>query len=889
MPRAMQASFVAGEISPALRARVDLEQYLRGVALARNVFVRPFGGLANRPGSRFIDYTFQDHVARLVPFRFDDDQQYALELTAGVLRVFAGGGQLLLAPNAAVLSATVGGGSSQWNDLSTGSATVTAAPGNPPLVSVRLTGASASVAIAEQGVALTHPGVELVLRLFVSAPLALRIGTSSGGEQLLAERVLARGWHAVAFTPTGSIGDPFYVRLSHGGEDERDALAMDLLHGSAFGLSHPYAEAELAAITWTQKADILTLAHPSHPPLDLKRYGALSWSLEERLFRPSIEAPLASDVSIAAAVAGAVDYFYLVTYQADSGEESLPLFLSVASASISETNSITITIAQPLPATVARAVVYRKRGGVYGQMTIVPAGEASFIDTGVLVPKIDQTAPAERNPFAEEGSNPACVAYWEQRLAFAGSAVAPDTVEMSKVGAFYNFGRSEPTRDSDAITFTPAGNLVRRIRHLVGAKALYLFTDSAVLAARRGDAGVTPAMEGGVSVELAKGATAVPPVQVGESVLFVTSAGRSLYSLSDRASTEGFVGQEVSLLSEHLLLESPIVDAAWCEVPHSLLWLVRADGRLAVLAYLDRQQVFGWSLCETAGRYEAVCAVREGGEDFLYAVVRRRLGGSWRRCVERMATRRFASIKDAFFVDCGLSLDSPVAVTGIAGNQITAPGHGLSPGDLLDVDDTGVPELDGKRFKAAAIDGDVITLGNRNSGAELDGTGWAPWLEGGVVRKPLAVLTGLGHLNGQTVSILADGSEHPQRVVTAGSIALQHPASRVHVGLPYVSDIQTLTIAEPPDGYGTRKRVVRVQAHVNETRGLLIGPAFDALSERPARSTEPWSAPAEMKSGLVEVGIQARWGLGGQVCFRQVSPLPFELLAVLPVFERASE
>ena len=39
-------------------------------------------------------------------------------------------------------------------------------------------------------------------------------------------------------------------------------------------------------------------------------------------------------------------------------------------------------------------------------------------------------------------------------------------------------------------------------------------------------------------------------------------------------------------------------------------------------------------------------AAREGGEDFLYVVVRRRLGGSWRRCVERMASRRFASIND---------------------------------------------------------------------------------------------------------------------------------------------------------------------------------------------------------------------------------------------------
>ena len=59
-------------------------------------------------------------------------------------------------------------------------------------------------------------------------------------------------------------------------------------------------------------------------------------------------------------------------------------------------------------------------------------------------------------------------------------------------------------------------------------------------------------------------------------------------------------------------------------------------------------------------------------------------------------------------------------------------------------------------------------------------------------------ITGLDHLNGATVSILADGSVQAQQVVAAGRITLQAPAARVTVGLPYVSQLQTLCME--PEG-----------------------------------------------------------------------------------------
>jgi hypothetical protein len=185
-------------------------------------------------------------------------------------------------------------------------------------------------------------------------------------------------------------------------------------------------------------------------------------------------------------------------------------------------------------------------------------------------------------------------------------------------------------------------------------------------------------------------------------------------------------------------------------------------------------------------------------------------------------------------------------------------------------------------------DAAIMTLGNQFTGAEFSGAEFTPWLEGGVVRKAVRNVSGLGHLEGMTVVGLGDGSVFGPLTVTSGAITLQKAASRIHIGLPYVSDIKTLNIAEPPDGYGTRKRVVEVQAFVNESRGLLAGPGFDDLYEPPGRSTERWSEPTRTKSELIKIPIKAEWGTGGQVCFRQDKPLPVELLAVVPVFERSS-
>jgi hypothetical protein len=903
--RLFQTSFVSGELHPSLRARTDLEQYQRGAALLRNCFVRVYGGAANRAGTRFIDYTPNDRETRLIPFAFSDDQQLCLELTDHVMRFFTGGAQLVAQPTEAQIGDAIGSGYGAWFDESTGGSSISVLTGGVTLVGKPAGGGHAQ---ASQVVLVgTVPTVEHVMKFLVSPfPVSIRIGTVDGADDIVALRQLGPGVHSVAFTPNAP---EFFVQFMHDlplttGISSFSFQGSGPQTATPLTTFMPWAGSDLRRLTWTQKADVLTIMHPDYPVYDVQRWSTLSWSVVVKTFAPSIEAPANTALAISGGGTGTTFYYYVVTYSTEGGEESFPSSgLSIAGADpLTASNPVVINVAQPLPLGVRQANIYKFRGGVMGYMTALPAGSSAFIDEGSIVPKTDQTPPTFRNPFDLPGQFPAAGDYWEQRLAFGGSHNAPDQVDMSQPGAFNNFAKSIPTRDSDAITMVPAGKLVRRIRHLLGTKVLYIFTDGAVFAARRGPNGVTPAMEGGVAVELARGSTFVPPVQAGEAVLFVSRAGRSVQALAYAQTSDSFGGLEVSRLSDHLLAASPIQDWAWCETPNQLLWLVREDGKFLSLAFLDQEQVFGWSRHDTQGQVESVCAVREAGEDRLYLQTRRRLGGTFRRCIEHMAIRNVEDQRDGMFLDCGLTLDLPQAVETITyletGIELHITAHGLATGDLVDLDETGIVELDDQRFRVLVESPNHFILQHRYRDEVVQPAGFAPWLEGGVARKAFKTVAGLDHLEGLEVMVLADGNVAGPVVVTAGRVTLPVAGSRIHVGLPYTADIQTLKLAEAPDGFGLARQVSHVQLQLERTRGLLIGPSFaeEEMTEILPRASsgypgdpepEDWDQPANRRSELVDTVIVSRIGVGGTVCIRQRDPLPLEVLGAMPVFTRS--
>jgi len=151
---------------------------------------------------------------------------------------------------------------------------------------------------------------------------------------------------------------------------------------------------------------------------------------------------------------------------------------------------------------------------------------------------------------------------------------------------------------------------------------------------------------------------------------------------------------------------------------------------------------------------------------------------------------------------------------------------------------------------------------------------------------PTATLTGLYHLEGRTVQILADGAVHPTRVVTGGSVTLEAPASVVHVGLPYTSDITTLPISlegREALGQGSTKNVNGVRMRVTKSSLVKAGPTFSKLTEYPARDVgDPYGSPPALRTGELRFSIGPSWNSDGQICVRQDQPLPLTVLSIVP-------
>ncbi len=151
--------------------------------------------------------------------------------------------------------------------------------------------------------------------------------------------------------------------------------------------------------------------------------------------------------------------------------------------------------------------------------------------------------------------------------------------------------------------------------------------------------------------------------------------------------------------------------------------------------------------------------------------------------------------------------------------------------------------------------------------------------------KAVDQLTGLWHLEGASVSILADGSvianglDAPAYTVTDGTLTLDRPYGVIHVGLGYLADLQTLDIDSPAGETLSDKRLLVdfVTVHVESSRGLWAGSDADNLYEWP-----PTPGTTAGRTGKPEINISSTWSTGGNVFIRQRDPLPLTVLAIIP-------
>ncbi len=437
--------------------------------------------------------------------------------------------------------------------------------------------------------------------------------------------------------------------------------------GQIVEISTPYKASDLQRLKFAQSADILTITHIDYPPKELARYDHHDWRLTNIIFEPCINPPQ----NVSAAWTGSVssharDYTYLVTaVDTDTLEES------ARSATVTKkghreaywTTSEYMTITWDAVANACEYNVYREVNGIFGY--IGTAEGTTFTDDNIE-PDISGAAPIFKNPF-ENGNNPSCCAYYQQRKVYGNTVNSPQSLHASQTATSNNFSCSRPLIASDALEIILADREVNEIMHLIPFKDLIALTTNSEYKINGADGKLEANPPPVATIQSSYGSSHVQPVVSGSMVLFVEAGGNVLRELGYEYLSDSYDGDELSLYASHLFEGKEVIYIAYAKAPYRLVFVVFNDGSLATLTYNKKQKLCGWGRQETQGLFESVAVIREGMEDVAYFVIKRKINGSYVRYIERTTTRIINNAKTGFLVDCGLSAHFNTPVSTISG------------------------------------------------------------------------------------------------------------------------------------------------------------------------------------------------------------------------------
>ena len=709
-------------------------------------------------------------------------------------------------------------------------------------------------------------------------------------------------WNSATNYVTGDIalynGVNYYAKTAHSNSQPPNATNWYALPADmTYEVPHPYLEAELFDIHYVQSADVMTLVHPNHAPRELRRLGATRWELKVIDFGSPIAAPTGVSVSmyIPSSTTTNTDTYEDHEYVVTAVKPNL-IDESNQSTSASVSNNIFVTGAKNTltwnaVSGATRYRVYKNQGGLYGFL-----GETTtttLIDNNIS-PDFSRTPPIHENDFVGTGNYPGAVSYFEQSRVFAGTNNAPQNIWMTKSGTESNMSFGLPIRDDDRIEFRVAAREANTIRHIVPLTNLLLLTGSAEwrVTSVNSDA-ITPTSIS-VKPQSYVGANNSQPVIVNNSLVYGAARGGHVRELGYNWQANGFITGDLSLRAPHLFDNFTIVDMGLSKSPIPIVWTVSSSGKLLGLTYVPEQQIGAWHQHDTDGTFESVACVSEGNDDVTYCVVKRTINGNSVRYIERMGTRLFATQRDNFFVDAGATYNGTNTNTGqnvtISGGTNYTKGESVTitanynlfnaPPSVDDVGDA-IVLVDGSNYYRCNI---VSTTSQTVATVKLDRDLPVSLRNTALTNYEVArnVISGLTYLEGKTVSILADGAVHPERVVSSGSITLERAGSVVHIGLPYASDLNTLPMALQVEafGQGRVKNINHVWLRVLESSGIFAGPSADKLVEAKQRTTEPYGTPPNLKTEDIKIMLTPAWQDNGQLFVRQTDPLPLTVVGL---------
>ncbi|CAB4165345.1 hypothetical protein UFOVP821_41 [uncultured Caudovirales phage] len=878
-------SFAGGEISPDMYGRMDLAAYQSGLSLCKNFITMPHGPAMNRMGTRLAGYARMspsssyaadqlDTPIRLIPFVVSSTETYVVEMGKTntspknlYLRFFRNGRPVTVAT---MVTTHDGAG------MSTFTGTITA--GNNPVVT------------------FTTPAAHG----FSNGDWVMFRGTSSD----LDDRtfvVLSSTTSTITLTTPLGGNCPLSGTYASGTNGVSGKVGRVLTLTSAIDLT----SINISDIRYAQSALVMTLTHPDMPVQELTwasspgLYTGTPFTLTAPTFNPSIPAPVASGVSLSGAttITQGRNYAYCITAISDRANEE-----SYASNVVSITNNLDQLDHRNFISWVAASGAVRYRiykddndSGIFGYIGeagktanasgTTPAGAFSvfadyrfFIPTGTwntgltflddnITPDYSISPPQVTTPFVTTNAYPTACAYFQQRRVFGGTYEKPQNIWLTRTGAESNFTSSLPLRDDDAISVRLASREANGIRHIVALNDLLLFTQSAVWKMGSVDTDAITPRSVLIKPQDFVGASSVRPLAFASSVLYAVSRGGRMAEISFDWASSAYRAQDLSLAAPHLFDAWRIVDLAHTTDPASIAWAVRSDGTLLGCTFMPDEKVRAWhqhytyNPDGTQAKFESVAVVTEVDEltgfavDNTYFVVKRTINGQTVRLVEMMGRRRLLQ-----------------AVQGYAPPSSAVMYYQPSGVDAVAMNDSGVTKY------SQLTTSKISTVG------------------------------GLWHLEGAVVTVLADGVAQANQTVSGGKITLPTPANLVHIGLPYVCDLQTLPLGLDVAGGGQTflKNINRVWVRLVDSLTFYAGPTFNNL--RPWNATQVTGAstvttaaslsPAPFpsvgglldrtswdvgtgnrsaQSTMVELRIDPSWNHDAPLCVRHNSPTPLEI------------
>jgi hypothetical protein len=849
MPRvaAQLTNFTAGELSPRLDGRNDLSKYSSGCKTLENFIVYPHGSAARRSGTSFVaEVSSSANKTRLIPFEFSTTQTYMLEFSNLKIRVYK--------DNGAVLE---------------GDKTITAiTTANPAVVT-----------------ATSH-------------------GYSNGDEVVITAVVGMTEVNGKRFLVAGKTTNTFQLTDKDGTNVNSTAYTT---YGSAgvsnkvFEVTTPYTTAQLFDIKFAQSADVMYITHPLHEAAKLSRTAHTTWTLADVDFT---NGPF-QDVNT-------------TTTTLTPASAGVGTGVNVTASAITGINDgvgwLTTDVGRQIYFNDGYAVITARTNTTVVVVTITTA----FAGTGAI-------AAWQLGAFSETTGHASCVTFFEQRLVFAGTTNQPQTIFFSQSGDYENMDANigGTVADNDAIIYTIASNQVNAIRFMTATRTLIIGTAGGEFSVSGGgvDSAITP-----TNILIKKqsnhGSANIDAISVGNVILFLQRAKRKIRELAYNYDVDGYVAPDLTILAEHITVGG-LTQLSYQQEPNQIIWGVRGDGELIGLTYQREQEVIAWHRHIFGGRFgDATITVT----DYANIATGTRLlltksdgtKVTFTSTTGTAGTNEFKTetnndtTADNIFTAINTHADFTVAnpSANVVTVRETSP---LSTGFLTikSVDDTtrlattnegkavcesvAVIPTDDSEYQVwvivkRTVNGVVrryVEYLHTFDFTETDNTTFN-FLDSSLAYSGTAatVISGLEHLEGQTVGILADGATHPDKSVLNGAVTLDRSAKDVKIGLSYTSILQTMRLATgSQDGtsQGKTKRIYEITLRLYESIGVEVGETLTDMERIPFRtSSDPMDEGLPTFTGDKTVEFRGNYTTDGFIFVRQTQPLPLTILSLYP-------